>query len=100
MSDSLLTILEMIEEELARSTQIQAPPAKDGEEIGYMKTKSKAKEVSSGFLNVKRIVDAIVSTTESETAEKDQSIADSFEIIRRFNQEKINNINSAQTLND
>lgn len=100
MSDSLLTILEMIEEELARSTQIQAPPAKDGEEIGYMKTKSKAKEVSSGFLNVKRIVDAIVSTTESETADRDQSIAESFEIIRRFNQEKINNISNAQTLND
>jgi len=100
MSDSLLTILEMIEEELARSVQIPISTTQDGEEIGYMKTKNKAKEVSSGFLDVKRIVDAIVSTTESETAEKDQSIADSFEIIRRFNQEKINNINNAQTLND
>ena len=100
MSDSLLTILEMIEEEMARSVQIQAPPTQDGEEIGYIRSKGKAKASSSGLLDVKRIVDAIVSTTESETAERDQSIADSFKIIRTFNQDKINNIGNAQTLND
>ena len=39
MSDSLLTILEMIEEEMARSVQIQALPTQDGEEIGYIRSK-------------------------------------------------------------
>lgn len=100
MSDSLLTILEMIEEELARSVQIPTSATQDGEEIGYMKTKNKEKQVSSGFLDVKRIVDAIVSTTESETADKDQSIAESFNILRSFNQDKIDSITDAQTLND
>ena len=38
MSDNLLMLLEMIEEEIARSVQIQAPPTQDGEEIGYMKS--------------------------------------------------------------
>lgn len=100
MSDSLLTILEMIEEEMVRSVQFQAPPTQDGEEIGYMKSKGGASQVSTGPLNVKRIVDAIVSTTESETADKDQSIGESFNILRSFNQDKINNIGTAQTLND
>jgi hypothetical protein len=100
MSDSLLTILEMIEEEMARSVQIQAPPTQDGEEIGYMKSKEGIPQASAGLLNVKRIVDAIVSTTESETADKDQSIAESFNILRSFNQDKLNNISDAQTLND
>jgi hypothetical protein len=100
MSDSLLTILEIIEEEMARSVEIPTSTTQDGEEIGYMKTKNKTKEVSSGFLDVKRIVDAIVSTTESETADKDQSIGESFNILRSFNQDKLNNISDAQTLND
>lgn len=90
----------MIEEELARSVQIPTSATQDGEEIGYMKTKNKEKQVSSGFLDVKRIVDAIVSTTESETADKDQSIAESFNILRSFNQDKIDSITDAQTLND
>ena len=100
MSDSLLTILEMIEEEMARSVQLQAPPTQDGEEIGYMKSKGEAPQVSAGPLNVKRIVDAIVSTTESETADEDQSIGESFNILRSFNQDKLDNISNAQTLND
>lgn len=100
MSDSLLTILEMIEEEMARSIQIQAPPTQDGEEIGYMKSKEKVPQASDGPLNVKRIVDAIVSTTESETADRDQSIGESFNILRSFNQDKIDSITDAQTLND
>jgi hypothetical protein len=100
MSDSLLTILEMIEEELARSVQIPTSVTQDGEEIGYMKSKEKVPQASAGPLNVKRIVDAIVSTTESETADKDQSIRESFDILRSFNQDKIDNITDAQTLND
>ena len=100
MSDSLLTILEIIEEEIARSVQLQAPPTQDGEEIGYMKSKGEAPQVSAGPLNVKRIVDAIVSTTESETADEDQSIGESFNILRSFNQDKLDNISNAQTLND
>jgi hypothetical protein len=100
MSDSLLMLLEMIEEEMARSVQFQAPPTQDGEEIGYMKSKGEVPQVSAGPLNVKRIVDAIVSTTESETADKDRSISESFNILRSFNQDKLNNISNAQTLND
>ena len=63
-----------------------------------MKSDKTEKQAKPGVLNVKRIVDAIVSTTESETAEKDQSIKESFEIIRKFNQQKIDNIRDAQTL--
>mgnify|MGYP000539350033 CR=1 FL=1 len=100
MSDNLLMLLEMIEEEMARSVQFQAPPTQDGEEIGYMKSKGEVPQVSAGPLNVKRIVDAIVSTTESETADKDRSISESFNILRSFNQDKLNNISNAQTLND
>lgn len=103
MSDSLLALLEMIEEEIVSermmATQIPSLDTEQGE-IGYIKSSDKKKQATSGILNVKRIVDSIVSTTESETAEADQAISDSFAILREFNREKINNISDAQTLND
>ena len=100
MSDSLLMLLEMIEEEIFPSMKNITPVAQSNDDIGYMKSKGTKKEVKAGVLDVKRIVDAIVSTTESETADKDQGIGDSFKIIRSFNQGKVDNIDSAQTLND
>ena len=100
MSDSLLMLLEMIEEEIFPSMKNITPVAQSNDDIGYMKSKGTKKEVKAGVLDVKRIVGAIVSTTESETADKDQGIGDSFKIIRSFNQGKVDNIDSAQTLND
>ena len=100
MSDSLLTILEMIEEELSPSMQNVIPPTQTGDDIGYIKGKKKEKEVKSGFLNVKRIVDSIISTTEADASDQDTSISESFSVIRKFNQDKITSISDAKTLNN
>ena len=76
MSDSLLMLLEMIEEEIFPSMKNITPVAQSNDDIGYMKSKGTKKEVKAGVLDVKRIVGAIVSTTESETADKDQGIGE------------------------
>ena len=61
MSDSLLMLLEMIEEEMFPSMKNITPVAQSNDDIGYMKSKGTKKEVKAGVLDVKRIVDAIVS---------------------------------------
>lgn len=85
---------------MARSVEIPTSTAQGGEEIGYMKGKEGAPQVKSGFLDVKRIVDSIISTTEATEPESDSTISESFDIIRKFNQDKITNISNAQTLNE
>jgi hypothetical protein len=99
MSDSLLQILEVLNEVLA-----EQPEGGEGD-VAVVKgattrgrPRKSTKKIRTDVLDVDRIVANLILSKQEKKTKENLSTKDSFSVIRRFNDDKINSINDCQTL--